>query len=653
AFLFNNKTKTFKSVGELLKSPQKVNTFYNINDFLTDGDFISIASEYNGLMRFNIITGEYRIFKHDPNDSLSIGENTIHSLLKDKSNRIWAGTDKGGLSLFNKQTETFQSYTIEDGLPDNTILGILESNNGDLWISSNNGISKISISDSSESPRLKFRNYSVKDGLQGSVFNRWSYFKSSTGEMYFGGLNGFNVFHPDSVIDNTFIPPVHFTDFLLYNKNVEIGGKDSPLKKHISMTDEIVLHYNQNYFTLKFIALNFIFSENNQYAYYMEGFEKEWNYTREKTEATYTNLEPGQYIFKVKASNNDGIWNEEGISVKITILPPWWKTLWFKILTVLLLAGILLSYYYYRISSIKKINIKLKQLVEERTIEIENQNKVLIKQSNELKLSNSLLEERQKLIEDQSEELMAQKNELIKINTELNDLNATKDKFFSIIAHDIKNPFSVILGFSEILHQNFDDFTDHQKKETAEIIYQSSKSVFELLENLLQWARSQRGLLEFKPEKTDVNKSIRKIISIFKYSAKAKNIKIKTNLSDELFLNIDPHSLSTVLRNLLSNAIKFTYSGGEVIISTVKDETNISISVSDNGVGMSKEIIDRLFKINLNHTSSGTNEEKGTGLGLILVKEFVTKQGGEIFVESEPGKGSKFTFTIPLENNLS
>jgi hypothetical protein len=134
--------------------------------------------------------------------------------------------------------------------------------------------------------------------------------------MYFGGLNGFNVFHPDSIIDNTFIPPVHFTDFLLYNKPVEIGGKDSPLKKHISRTDEIILHYNQNYFTIKFIALNFFFSENNQYAYYMEGFEKDWNYTRNKTEATYTNMAPGHYVFKVKASNNDGIWNEEGISVK-------------------------------------------------------------------------------------------------------------------------------------------------------------------------------------------------------------------------------------------------------------------------------------------------------------------------------------------------
>ncbi len=649
AYKHSKGTEKFTSVSKLLKPEENVNTSYNINDFKEDGDFVWIASEYNGLMRLNSRSGEYKIFKHDDSDSASLPNNSVHAIHIDSKNRLWVGSDKGGLSLYDRKSEKFINYSVDDGLPDNSIVGILEDKAGNLWLSSNNGISKVFIDSTISDPVKKFRNYSTKDGLQGSVFNRWSYYKSSTGEMYFGGLNGFNVFHPDSIKDNDFIPPVYITDFLLFNKPVEIGAKDSPLEKHVSQTDKIVLRYKQNYFTLKFIALNFIYSENNQYAYYMQGFEKDWNYSHNKTEATYTNLAPGKYTFRVKASNNDGVWNEGGASLKITILPPWWKELWFKISVALIITGFVVSYYYLRLNSIRKLNVRLKELVTERTREIEFKNEKLIKQSNELKLTNALLEERQKQIEDQAEELIAQKEELIRTNTELNDLNATKDKFFSIIAHDIKNPFSVILGFSEILHQDFNDFSDHQKQETVEIIYNSSRSLFELLENLLQWSKSQRGLIDFKPAKTSIKNTLKHILSVLKYSAESKDIKIKSNIPEnDLFLFVDSQSLSTILRNLIGNAIKFTYAGGKIEIEAKEADGAVLISVQDNGVGMSKEMINDLFRININHTSAGTNEEKGSGLGLILVKEFIEHQGGKIWVESAEGKGSKFTFSLPM-----
>ena len=289
-----------------------------------------IGSQGSGLIKYNPKNKEFIQYLHNENDSLSINSDIVISLCEDGNNRLWAGTGGGGLSLYDHKTGTFKTFTTEHGLPDNTIKGILEDNSGNLWISTSNGISKATPDSTKEVKTIHFSNYTTQDGLQDMVFNYWSSLESSKGEMYFGGLNGFNAFYPDSIKDNTYKPPVHITNFTLFNKPVEIGVKGSPLKKHISQIKELILTFKQSVFSFEFIALNYILSEKNQYAYMMEGFEKDWNYVGSKREATYTNLDPGEYTFKVKASNNDGIWNEEGTSLKIIILPPWWKTWWFR-----------------------------------------------------------------------------------------------------------------------------------------------------------------------------------------------------------------------------------------------------------------------------------------------------------------------------------
>ncbi len=691
-------------------------------------------------------------------------------------------------------------------MPDNSIVGILEDDHGNLWVSSHNGISKATIDSIHGKLKLTFRNYTAQDGLQGKVFNRCAYFKSRTGEMYFGGLNGFNAFHPDSIKDNSCIPLVHITDFLLFNKPVIVGAKSSPLNKHISQTKKLVLNYDQSVFTFRFIALNYIFSEKNQYAYIMEGFEKDWNYVGNKREATYTNLDPGEYTFRVKASNNDGIWNEEGTSIKIIILPPWWKTWWFK----LMLASIIIFFLTY---ALFKFIDKINRLANQTILDERNQLKTLInnmpdhifikdiksrfiilnessvkimggknekdfinktdfdfypketadkffkqeqeiintglplineestrningqemffsttkcpiinqkgetiglvgivsditakkiaqleieKQSEELKNynivlseANVLLEERQQQIEEQSDELKATNEKLIEhqarieqqaeelrshsenlkdindllvekqqlilkqseqlkaTNEELSLLNVTKDRFFSIIAHDLRNPFNVVSGFSEILLNKFDKLTPEKIHKFHEMIYTSSTNGNSLLENLLQWSRSQTGRIAFEPSRLNLLATAEETIKLLEGDAARKQISLKQSIDPNLVVNADENMIKTIFRNLISNAIKFTPENGTITLKSQIDDQMVIVSIADTGMGIPAKTISKLFRVDTIVTTKGTLKETGTGLGLLLCKDFVERHNGTIWVKSEENKGSCFYFTIP------
>jgi signal transduction histidine kinase len=285
----------------------------------------------------------------------------------------------------------------------------------------------------------------------------------------------------------------------------------------------------------------------------------------------------------------------------------------------------------------------------EKTLSDQHEKNLLIREHNEiLNETNALLKERQQLIEEQSVELLTQKIELQRKNEELHELNATKDKFFSIIAHDIKNPFTSIIGFSELLLYNYQKWSENKKFNTIRILYESSKNLFDLLENLLQWSRSQRGLLEYDPIKVDFRDTFEGVLNIVKPNADAKGIKINFNMNDEsLFLYADSRLLDIILRNLIGNAIKFSHKEGVIELKAEKRDEFVFISVIDYGIGIPAKELDKLFKIEIHNTSLGTNDEKGTGLGLILVKEFVLKLGGNIWVKSEEGKGSEFTFSVP------
>jgi len=286
-------------------------------------------------------------------------------------------------------------------------------------------------------------------------------------------------------------------------------------------------------------------------------------------------------------------------------------------------------------------------MVTKRTKEVEDKNSELMEQTTLLNESNALLEERQQQIVEQSEELLAQKDHLEEANANLQELNSTKDKFFSIIAHDLKNPFQGIMGFSELLQIEYDEIDDQTRKYYITTIQQSAKTVFELLENLLNWAKSQTNQLKVEKTEIDLKEIVKENILLLAEISSKKSITIKATHNSQRKAFADIQMISTVIRNLLSNAIKFTHKDGLIELITTDIDDVIQIDITDNGVGMSVEDISMLFRVDAQLAGKGTEGETGSGLGLMLCKEFVEKNGGKIWVNSIQAKGSTFSFTVP------
>ena len=545
----------------------------------------------NGLDLYDRNTNSFKIFHFPDND--------LGAFYRDKSGYIWVGSNTKGLFKCNQDGTILKTYDITNILPNNRIHAITQDNFGNIWISTNYGISRINTENNS------IRSYSKEDGLQGDQFYQQSFLKTRKGELYFGGYNGFNSFFPDSLKENEFIPPVYITDFQIFNKAVEYGGPGSQFPTQISEAKEIILNQKQAVFSFSFTAISYVHPKKNQYSYIMEGFEKDLNYTdASRRYVTYTNLDPGVYTFKVKASNNDGVWNRSGVSLRIIILPPWWKTVWFRLIAISTIIIIFASIFISRLQQLKNQKILLEKKVAIKT-------------------------------------------------AELNELNASKDKFFSIIAHDLKNPFSNIIGLSGILKEELKSGDPEMNKEIVDLINDSAVQTLKLLENLLEWAKSQTGKLLFNPAPINLREVYNEEFSLMYEMASSKHIDLINSIPEGLIITADRNMIKTILRNLVSNALKFTHKDGKVEVKATVVKKQVEISVSDNGIGMTKENIEKLFRIDANFSTNGTADEKGTGLGLFLCKEFVEKHNGKIWVESEAGKGSVFKFILPVVMSAS
>jgi signal transduction histidine kinase/ligand-binding sensor domain-containing protein len=541
----------------------------------------------NGLDIYDSLTKTFKVLHFPDND--------IGAFYKDKSGYIWVGTNTKGLFLCDKNGLIFKNYNATNILPNNRIQAITKDNNGDIWISTNNGLSRLN-------PEIQsVKNYSKDDGLQGDQFYQQAFLRTRQGELYFGGYSGFNYFNPDSLKDNNFIPPVYITDFQIFSKPVVYAVPGAQFQTHISEAKEIKLNWDQSVFSFSFIAINYNHPKKNQYAYIMEGFEKSWNYTdASRRYVTYTNLDPGEYTFRVRATNNDGVWNDKGTSLKVIILPPWWKTLRFKIFILTAIILLIFVLFKSRVRQLEKQKILLENMVAMKT-------------------------------------------------SELNELNASKDKFFSIIAHDLKNPFNIIIGFSDMMKESIRLNDPATFYEYTDMINTSAVQTLRLLDNLLDWANSQRGKISFTPVSINLFELIKDEFLMIGDMAAGKNIELKSFVADKLTIVADKNMIRTILRNLITNAVKFTYKNGQVQVNGIIYNNQVEISVSDTGIGMSEETVARLFRIDANLSTRGTENEKGTGLGLLLCKEFAEKHNGKIWVESKEGKGSTFKLLLPLD----
>ena len=431
-FKFNPKTEKFTVYKNDPKDPESLSHNVVISIFEDSSGNLWIGTEAGWLNKLDPKTEKFTGYKNDPNDPNSLSHNNVRSIFEDGSGTLWFGTGGGGLNKLvpnpvlsevegtgggsgsdSEGTDRFTHYTTKDGLPNNTVYDLLEDDKGNIWISTGKGVSRFN-------PKTEeFKNYSILENLhQDDEFHGTTAYKSKSGEMFFGGINGFITFSPDSINsikDNPFIPPVVITKFKLFNESV-FPGEDSPLKYSISETNKIELTYSQNFFSFEFAALSYSNPGKNQYKYKMEGLDKDWVEAGTRRFAEYRDLKPGKYVFRVQGSNNDGIWNEEGTSIRIIINPPWWKTKFAYILYVIAIIFIIYAYIKFKEKKLQKDKKVLEEKVKERTAEvvrqknaIQEKNKELTQQKEEIVAQRDEIESQKDIVTNQRDQLAEQK----------------------------------------------------------------------------------------------------------------------------------------------------------------------------------------------------------------------------------------------------
>ncbi|WP_369411745.1 two-component regulator propeller domain-containing protein [Chryseolinea lacunae] len=579
-------------------------------------------------------------------DSIKVG-GLVNCILEDRKGKIWVGTSNGLHLLVAKKF--VKRYTVGNGLPNNIVNGILEDDWGNLWLSTTQGISKFNPVDET------FKNFDVNDGLLSKEFRPNACFRSKEGQLFFGG-KGVNFFYPDSIKDNPHVPPVFITDLKLFNQSVKVGGEDGILKQQISEVREISLPPQYIFFAIDYVALNFTATRKNQYAYMLEGFDEDWNYVGNHRSVTFTNLDVGTYTFRVKACNNDGLWNESGTTLVIHILPPLWKTWWFRTMAVLFVVGMARGYYKMRVKAIERQNRKLEGLVAKRTEELQNTNEELVSREEEIQKQNNDLSVQQEELASQNGELqkarqiIEKQNDEIKLRNEtleeevkertkdLVEYNQQLEQFAFISAHNLRAPVARILGLGNVLEMVKPDPAE-QNDIVGKLVFATREldTVVKDLITILVLRKDNTSTLtnisleeEMRLVRVNLEKEIHETGAV-----------IQEDFSGAPFIHTVKPYLDSILINLVGNAIRYRYPHRCPVVRIKSEvvEKHICLTVRDNGLGIDlglhKEKIFTLYSRFHNHV-------EGKGMGLYLVKNQVVSLGGRVEVESEIDKGTTF-----------
>ncbi|WP_343328577.1 hybrid sensor histidine kinase/response regulator transcription factor [Polaribacter staleyi] len=623
-WMINEDETTFKK-DIIRRNPKLESSLPNniIRDIFQDSKGNIWFATGNGLSKLpsnqiNAKNPKFDNFKNNPLDKTSISHNYILTVFESKSGDIWIGTFGGGLNKLIAATKEhkvrFKSYSKKDGLPNNVIKGILEDEQENLWISTNKGLSKFNIANNT------FQNYDVNDGLQSNEFSELSAFKTKEGKMLFGGVNGFNAFYPSNIISNKTKAETVLTKFSIFNQPVRIGETINGriiLKNSINTTKEIELKYSENNFSFEFSALHYAASKKNKYAYKLEGFNDDWVYTTSyNRHATYTNLEPGSYTLKIKASNNDNLWDDTPVKLKINITPPWWKTNVAQFIYLLLTIGLLLAFRKYTIiRTTKKHNLELDHLEKEKNEEIQK-----------LKL-----------------------------------------EFFTNISHEFRTPLTLIKGPLDYLLKKGDTLSQKEVNDQYSLMNKNTKYLLRLVNQLLDFRKMDHGKMNLNLSKSNIVEFLKEIGEPFQILSLKKNIFFKTNTSKDSILSwFDADALEKIINNLLSNAFKFTPENGTISLDIfdgsdfvkphslqldIDQSKYVVIQVKDSGPGIPAHRIQHIFE--RFYTEIGITKtilkEKGTGIGLSFTKNLVELHQGIIKVKSDPENGTTFFVWLPRD----
>lgn len=578
---YNPQTDDFERIGET--------QMCDISLIMEDNKgYMWITTLNNGIMRQNITTGAWKQYNYAQNNKYSLPSNIATTLCVDAKQKLWIGTDGGGLCRYDYENDRFVRYDDKD-FPSGIVHKII-SDNEYLWISTNIGLVRY------QPDNFVYKIYNKSDGLQSVQFNPNSGLKSSDGKLFFGGINGFNSFDPKQLKENTLVPNIVISSFQLFNKEVSCNDENPIIRKAITYEENVVLSHDQSVIGFEFVSLSYMAPEKNKYAYILEGFEKEWTQLKGEPKVTYTNLPPGEYRFRVKASNNDGLWNENGVTLNIQITPPFWRTKLAFLIYILVFTSIGV----WMIRNFKK-------RVERRHQENINR---------------------------------------IKVDKE-KELYDAKINFFTYIIHEIRTPLSLIIGPLDYVMKSNKRVSE--VKEDLAVIKRNSNRLLNLVNQLMDFRKIESSNLFLKLSETDINVLGCQIYEHFRLPAEQKGVRFLFTPSVHHPVGLtDGEAITKILSNLLSNALKFSRDFISLEIIYCPDTKLVTLRVSDNGVGIPLSERENIFKPFYQIRNNQLADRVGTGVGLTLTRSLIDLLHGKLELSDAPGGGSVFSVTIPL-----
>lgn len=599
-----NRVIGYKKTGEplvkryaLSSSPDKLQS-ERITAMLNDDKGRLWIGTFNGLHLYDSAKDGFKNFQHYTKDSTSISNSIVLSIAQDQKGTLWVGTPNGLNKLIEQPNKiTFKNYFAGDNFPNDYIHAILPDKKSRIWISTNKGLASFNTE------KEEFKNFDIRDGLLSNAFAENAAFADQKGIFYFGGIKGITYFNPDSIKINTMLPPVYFTNLLINNKQVIVGEEiegNVVLKQSLLTTPHITLNYKQDFLTVSFAALDYHASDKNQYSYRLKGFEKDWVNAGRRRNVTYTNLPAGNYTLEVKASNSDNIWNDKGAALKITILPPPWKTWWAKLIYVTVFLFLLWLSRYIGLN-----RLKLK---------------------NKLELANLSLKREREITE-------------------------IKSKLFTNISHEFRTPLTLMIGPLDDLSRT--DNLNFGVRKVVLSLQDQAKRLLNLVNQLLDFQKAESDKLSLNASKGNMVSFSKQIFYSFRNEANRRNIKFNfSSSSSQIMLDFDEEKMTIILYNLLANAFKFSEADGTVslTVNAIEQQNNpfCELIVSDTGKGISdsekEKIFDRFYQV----AKAEAGKFAGTGIGLAFTKDLVLLHNGSITVDSELQKGSSFRILLPL-----